>query len=514
MRLNRVLLIIIDGFGLRGEAHGNSCTDEYAPHIWRWFSEYPFSRLAAAGAAVGLPDGVIGNSEAGHLTIGAGRRVSQMIHRINQAIADGSLTTHPVLQSQFEFIREHNSAWHLIGLLSDGQVHSHLPHLTALLQAARMHGIEQVYLHCFLDGRDTLPGRGTEYLRQVRSAIQETGVGKIATLIGRYYAMDRDNRWARTEKAYRLLVYGEGEPETDALTGVQARYKDDQTDEYLTPIVLMEDHVPVGTIRSGDAVFAFNFRADRMRQLLRAFGSPHFAPFERKEMNLSLATMTRYDENLDVPILFPPPEVPGSLGEVISGAGLKQLRISETEKYAHVTYFLNCRQENPFPGEDRIMIPSPRGVSYVDRPEMNIDRLKDRLLYYLEMNEHDLTVLNLPNPDIIAHTGDIHATRRAIQAVDRTVSQIVQYATTSGIKVCITADHGNAEEMLTGSGTPHTAHTRNEVPFVVVDPESDRRLAANGRLSDVAPTVLSLLGLSQPAEMTGNSLLSPNPVNV
>ncbi|MBS1272354.1 MAG: 2,3-bisphosphoglycerate-independent phosphoglycerate mutase [Candidatus Marinimicrobia bacterium] len=506
--MRKVILIILDGFGLRDEPEGNAIKNSGIPNISKLMQEYPLVPISGSGEDVGLPDGIMGNSEVGHMNIGAGRVIPQDVVRISKAALKGELAKNELLQQQFEYIKEHNSAWHLIGLLSDGQVHSYNKHVYALLRAAKESGVEDVYVHCFMDGRDTSPTNGVKYLRELQEQMDDIGVGEIASVVGRYFAMDRDNRWDRTEKAYRLLVYGEGNEATNPIQAVKGSYEEGITDEFLKPIVVMDGEQPVATVKEHDAIFGFNYRADRMRQITKAFTLEHFEPFDRKEMEISYATMTQYDEEFDLPVAFPPIRTEKVLGEIIAEEGLKQLRISETEKYAHVTYFMNCGREEPFENEDRILFPSPQVSTYDLQPEMSSPELTERVLESIDNDKYSLIIMNFPNPDMVGHSGDIEATTKAVTTIDEYVGRIVQRMLNHDGIALITADHGNAEQLIDEHGGLHTAHTTNPVPFIVVDKKVKHTLREGGKLSDIAPTILKLMGIEQPEEMTGKSLVT------
>ncbi len=509
--MRRVALIILDGWGYRAETRHNAVAGARTPHFDRLFSQYPWTTLGASGMDVGLPDGQMGNSEVGHLNLGAGRIVYQDYTRINLAIRDGSFFDNPVLAEACERARAGGSL-HLMGLLSDGGVHSHQEHLYALLELARRRGLERVFVHAFLDGRDTPPQSGLGYVQALERVLADKGVGRIATVSGRYYAMDRDKRWDRVKKAWDALVRGEGPRAPSAAEAVQAAYAEGETDEFVVPRVIADaGGRPLATVRDGDAVIFFNFRADRARQLTRAFTQPDFDGFDvdGRPALAYFATFTLYDETFDLPVAFPPEHLRNIFGEVVSAAGLRQLRIAETEKYAHVTYFFNGGEETPFPGEDRVLIPSPRDVAtYDQKPEMSAFGVRDRLLREIEREVYDLVVVNFANLDMVGHTGIYEAAVKAVEAVDACVGAVVEAFAAKGYACLITGDHGNAEEMWDDAeGQPHTAHTTNRVPCILVDPRNPGlQLRSDGVLADVAPTLLAIMGLSQPAEMTGNPL--------
>jgi len=506
-----LLLMILDGWGINPAGEHNAVALASTPNMDRLQSEYPSTRLEASGMSVGLPEGQMGNSEVGHLNIGAGRIVYQDLTRITKAIADGSFFRNPALLDCIARTRLSGGRLHLAGLLSDGGVHSHNTHLYALLELARREGLEEVFVHCFLDGRDTPPQSALGYVAELEQEIKKIGVGRIATVMGRYYAMDRDNRWERVERAYAAMVRGEGNASASALAAVEASYAEGVNDEFVIPSVIFEGAVPVGTVRDGDGFIFFNFRSDRAREITRAFNDPGFNGFNRQSTTslASFVCMTEYDESFGLPMAFAPEQLRHLLGGVLSEAGLHQLRIAETEKYAHVTFFFNGGNETPFPGEDRVLIPSPKDVPTYDlKPEMSALGVTDELLARIEQDRYDFIVLNYANADMVGHTGVQDAAVRAIAAVDECLGRVVEKVLSKGGALLITADHGNAESMVDENGTPHTAHTCNPVPLVLVDDTRRTASLRPGVLADIAPTVLELLGIPQPAEMTGRSLLA------
>ncbi|MBT9281242.1 MAG: 2,3-bisphosphoglycerate-independent phosphoglycerate mutase [Hydrogenibacillus schlegelii] len=502
-------LIILDGFALREERHGNAVAQARKPNFDRYWATYPHTTLQASGEAVGLPPGQMGNSEVGHLNIGAGRIVYQDLTRIDRAIEGGSFFDNPALLAAVRHVQAApERTLHIAGLVSDGGVHSHLRHLLALLELARRHGLRRVAVHAFLDGRDTPPASAIGYLEAVGAAMRRLGVGRIATVAGRYYAMDRDRRWERTEKAYRAMVDGIGETADDPIEAVRRSYERGVTDEFVVPTVIVEAGRPVAPIRDDDAVVVFNFRPDRVIQLSQALGNADFAGFDRgpsRPAALRLVTMTRYSEDVAAEVAFPPEMPADTFGEVISRAGLSQLRIAETEKYPHVTYFFSGGREEPFPGERRVLIPSPKVPTYDLKPEMSAYEVTDALLAELRTDPPDVIVLNFANPDMVGHSGKLEPTIRAVEAVDDNLGRVVEAVLALGGVAVITADHGNADEVLDAEGRPVTQHTTNPVPFIVT--RFDVRLRDGGILADIAPTMLELLGLPQPAAMTGRSLL-------
>ena len=507
--LSPILLLILDGWGIGPDGPGNAISLANTPVMDKLLKNFAHTRLKCSGESVGLPQGQMGNSEVGHLNLGAGRIVYQDIMRINQAIADGSIRQNQVLNQLFASIKP-GGRLHLMGLLSDGGVHSHQEHLHSLINLAKEKGISQVFIHCFLDGRDTPPASGIIYVQRLKNYLQETGVGEIATIIGRYFAMDRDKRWERIKLAYDALTLGQGKSARDPVLAVKEAYAAKETDEFVKPIVLMAHDKPVATLQDGDGVIFFNFRADRARELCQALFDPEFKEFERKLCpRLYLITMTEYDKEFGLPVIFPPEKLVNILGQVVSGKGMKQLRIAETEKYAHVTYFFNGGEEDPFPGEDRILIPSPREVATYDlKPEMSVYEVTDVLCSKIRAREYDLYVCNFANLDMVGHTGKLPAAIKACEAVDECVGQVVEAMQQTGGTILLTADHGNADDMLDENGNPKTAHSLNPVPFVLIDEnKKDVRLRPDGILADVAPTILDLWSIPKPCEMTGKSLL-------
>ena len=507
------LLLILDGFGCAPVGPGNAVSQAKTPNLDALFARYPHTELACSGRAVGLPAGFMGNSEVGHMNIGAGRIVYQDMTRIDISIEDGSFAANPVLLELCAQAKAGSGRLHLMGLLSDGGVHSHQNHLYALVELAKAQGVPEVYVHAFLDGRDTPPASGLGYVRQLEAKLAAIGLGRISTVMGRYYAMDRDKHYERNELAYLALACGQGRVVGSAREAVESAYLSGETDEFVKPCCIAgPDGQPsgtkgaIGTIGDGDALFFFNFRADRARQISRAFFEDAFTEFARpKRPRLAgFASMTRYESGFPLPVVSPPQSLDGFLGQVVSGLGLKQLRIAETEKYAHVTYFLNCGVEEPVPGEERELIPSPREVATYDlKPEMSARAVTDRLLE--RRKSFDLCVCNLANLDMVGHSGVIPAVIKACEIVDECVGRIVAAFLADGGQVFLTADHGNAEEMLDAQGHTQTAHSLNPVPLVHIDPNGGRRLKP-GRLGDIAPTILASWGLAQPASMTGASL--------
>jgi 2,3-bisphosphoglycerate-independent phosphoglycerate mutase len=506
------MLIILDGWGINPEDEGNAVAAARTPVLDRLAARYPATRLLTCGPDVGLPDGIMGNSEVGHLNIGAGRIVYQDLLRIDRAIADGSFFHNPVLERIMDQVRAGAGRLHLVGLVSDGGVHSQLAHLLALLDMARRRGVAHTLVQAITDGRDTAPDSGAGFIQQVQDHIRHHGYGRIASICGRYWAMDRDRRWERTERAWNLYVHGQAISAADPVAAVRAAYARNETDEFIQPTAIRQDPGAAdGAVRDGDGVLFFNFRADRARQLTRAFNADPFEGFERRVRPVlaGFVTLTLYDETFGVPVAFGPIHLEGILGEAVSRAGMRQLRIAETEKYAHVTYFFNGGEEPPFAGEDRCLIPSPREVpTYDHKPEMSAEALTEETLERIASGVYDLIVLNFANMDMVGHTGVMAAAVRACETVDRSVGRIVEKLHQVGGAALITADHGNAEQMRDDKGQPHTAHTLNPVRLILVDEgRKSVRLRPVGRLADIAPTLLDLLGIDKPPQMTGHSLI-------
>ncbi len=511
----RHLLVILDGWGLPEDASVSAIEHANTPFVDSLVEDHPSAVLQASGRPVGLPEGQMGNSEVGHTNLGAGSVVWQEILRISKAIEDGSFFENDALVEAARHAKANDGKLHLMGCFSDGGVHSHLEHVYGLLALARREGLaaEQVCVHAFTDGRDTDPHGGVGYVRQFQEAAEEVGVGRLVSIVGRYYAMDRDQRWERTERAYRLLTDGKGEAFDDPVTALEASYEDDVTDEFVEPrLIHVDDENAVGDqgtrVEDGDAVIYFNFRADRARQLTQAFTEPGFDHFDRDSVeDLHYATMTRYDDDFDLPIAFDRLNLEGTLGEVISRREGTQLRVAETEKYAHVTYFFSGGQEEPFDGEDRILVPSPDVATYDLQPEMSAPEVAERSAEALAETDYNLAVLNFANPDMVGHTGDFDAAVAACEAVDAAARQVVTAARENGYSVNVIADHGNADRLKNADGSPHTAHTTALVPHVVLKDGFDGPVA-DGKLGDVAPTILALLGEEVPDAMEGDVLVS------
>ena len=503
-----LLLALLDGYGLSEDGPGNAIELAAKPNLDRMFATYPWAPLSVSGLAVGLPEGQMGNSEVGHLNIGAGRVVYQELTRINKAIDDGTLAANAVLSEAIDVAVTAGRAVHLMGLLSDGGVHSHITHLFALLRMAAERGATRVFVHAFLDGRDVPPESGAGFVAETQDFLAELGIGALATVMGRYYAMDRDKRWERVEKAWRAMILGEGIPAEDGSLAVQASYLAGVTDEFVDPIVLTDaEGVPRGTIAEGDTVVFFNFRPDRAREITRAFVDPEFAGFERPVVpSVRFVCLTEYDPTIPAPVAFPK-DLPGCvLADVLAEAGLRQLHIAETEKYAHVTFFLNGGAEPPKPLEERILVPSPKVATYDLQPEMSAPEVTRRLVEAIEAGAADVYIVNYANCDMVGHTGVLDAAVRAVEVVDDGVGRIVDAVLRMGGEALVTADHGNAERMVEPDGSPFTAHTTDEVPFIVVS-DRVREVQPGGIPADVAPTMLDLLGIEPPEEWTGRSLL-------
>ncbi len=499
-----VVLCIMDGFGIRDVAKGNAIKAANTPNLTKLFSENPFTTIGASGLDVGLPDGQMGNSEVGHTNIGAGRVVYQMLVKISKSITDGDFFDIEALKGAVENCKKNNSALHFIGLLSDGGVHSHIEHLYGLLELAKKNDLKKVFVHCLMDGRDVSTTSGVGFIKDLQAKMSEIGVGEIASVMGRYYAMDRDFAWDRVEKAYAAMVYGEGVMASDPVKAMEESYAKDVTDEFIVPTVVNKE----GMIKGGDSVVSFNFRPDRARQFTRTFVDEAFDGFERKNgyFPVNYVCMTQYDETMpNVTVAFPPEELKMTLGEYLSSKGLTQLRIAETQKYAHVTFFFNGGEEKTFEGEDRILIQSPDVPTFDLQPEMSAYPVCDAVCEQILSGKYDAVILNFANCDMVGHTGIFDAAVKAVEAVDECVGKVVDAATKMGGAVLITADHGNADFMFDDEGNPFTPHTTNPVPFCVVGYPCELR--EGGRLADIAPSMLKILGLDKPTEMNGESLI-------
>ncbi|SFU88095.1 2,3-bisphosphoglycerate-independent phosphoglycerate mutase [Alicyclobacillus macrosporangiidus] len=502
-----VALIILDGFGLREETYGNAVAQARKPVFDALWAKYPHTTLKASEEAVGLPEGQFGNSEVGHSNIGAGRILYQDLTRINKDIETGAFFENPALRGAMEHVLRHGTALHLYGLVSDGGVHSHVRHLVALLQMAHRMRVPKVFVHAFLDGRDVDPHSGRQDIERLMAEMENLGTGRIATIQGRYYAMDRDNRWERTEKAYRAMVYGEGERATDPLQALEDSYRRSITDEFILPTVIVgEDGKPVGLIQDGDAVIMFNFRPDRAIQISRVFTNEDFREFDRgpKFPHVHYVCMTKFSELVGGTVAYQPVNLDNTAGEVFAQNGLRQLRIAETEKYPHVTFFFSGGREDPFPGEERVLIPSPKVATYDLKPEMSAYEVADVAVERIRSGEIDVMILNFANPDMVGHTGVMEAAVKAVEAVDECLGKVVDAVLAQGGIALVTADHGNADIMINPDGGPCTTHTLSRVPLIVTKPGIALQ---EGILADLAPTMLDLLGVAQPKEMTGHSLI-------
>jgi 2,3-bisphosphoglycerate-independent phosphoglycerate mutase len=512
MQKNLTALIIMDGFGINTRQEWNAVYAANTPNIDRYWNEYPHVAIGSSGLDVGLPEGQMGNSEVGHLNIGAGRIVYQEFTRISKAIEEGDFFRNKALLTAVDSVKKHGSKLHLMGLVSDGGVHSHMEHLYALVELAKSRGLEQVYIHCFMDGRDVPPSSGKSYIEMLEKKLQEYEFGKIATVSGRYYAMDRDRRWDRTQKAYDAMVLGSGKFASSAVAAMEQSYTEGVTDEFVIPTVVLEDGKPAATIGRNDSIIFFNFRPDRTRQITRAFIEEDFSEFSRSlgYFPVCFVSMTQYDASYtNIHVAFEPQSLDNTFGEYISKLGKKQLRIAETEKYAHVTFFFNGGVERPNENEDRVLIPSPKIATYDLKPSMSAIEVTDEVERRIASGEYDVIILNYANCDMVGHTGIMEAAVEAVETVDKCVGRVVEAIRSRGGKVIITADHGNAEQMLDyETGQPHTAHTSNPVPFILIDDtRKNAVLRDNGRLADIIPTLLELMGLEKPEEMTGESLI-------
>ena len=502
-----VVLMILDGWGIGQQTEGNAIARSNTENMDRLLAGCGHSQLNCSGEYVGLPEGQQGNSEVGHLNLGAGRVVYQELTRINKAVREHTLQDNAAFQQVMAYCQQQNKPLHLMGLVSPGGVHSHSSHLYGLLEMAAAKGLQDVYVHCFLDGRDVGPSTGLGFVQELEEKLQQLGVGKIATVSGRYYAMDRDNRWERVEKAYRAMTDGTGQTAASAVEAVQQSYDKGETDEFVLPTVVQTvAGTPVATVGAGDGIIFFNFRGDRAREITKAFVNRDFTGFARQYLGVHFVAMTQYEDGLDVTVAFPPQDLQNTLGQVLAAHGVKQFRVAETEKYAHVTFFFNGGVEEPNPLEDRLLVPSPKVATYDLQPEMSAIAVKEHLLQAIESGDYPFILVNFANTDMVGHTGIMEAAQKAVETVDRCVGEVAAAVQKAGGVLLITADHGNAEQMVDPvKGTPHTAHTANPVPFIAVTPQPCQ--VKDGSLQDVAPTVLKLLGIGVPPEMTGNSLI-------
>ena len=508
MKDKLTMLMILDGFGENKEEKANAVKLANTPNIDKLMKTCPTTDIHTSGLDVGLPEGQMGNSEVGHTNIGAGRIVYQELTRITKSIEEGDFFTNEEFIAAIENCKKYNSKLHIMGLLSNGGVHSHIRHLFGLLELAKRRDFEDVYVHCFMDGRDTAPSSGESFISELEEKMKEKGVGKIATITGRFYAMDRDKRWQRVEKAYNALVRGEGEKATSTIGAVESSYQKEIFDEFIEPTVIVNGETPIATIGKHDSVIFFNYRPDRAREITRTLVDKEFNEFEvEKDLDLYYVCMTSYDETMpNVHIAFKKEELKNTFGEYISKHGLTQLRIAETEKYAHVTFFFNGGEEKQYPGEDRILVPSPKVETYDLKPEMSAYEVTDKVVEAINSKKYDCIIINYANPDMVGHTGVLEAAIKAIETIDECVGRVIEAVNNQDGVLLITADHGNAEQMIDyKTGEPHTAHTTNPVPLILVGMENAK--LREGRLADLAPTMLDIMNLEKPAEMTGESLI-------
>lgn len=504
------VLMILDGFGLNETTQGNAVALANTPVLDKLMKDYPFVKGYASGLAVGLPDGQMGNSEVGHLNMGAGRIVYQELTRISKEIEDGDFFKNEALLEAVENCKKNGSGLHLFGLVSDGGVHSHNTHIYGLLELAKREGLSDVYVHCFMDGRDTAPSSGKGFIQELVDKMQEIGVGQIATISGRYYAMDRDNRWDRVEKAYVALTKGEGVRATDPVAAMQASYDDDKTDEFVLPTVIEKDGKPVATVKDQDSVIFFNFRPDRAREMTRVFCCDDFNGFDRgPRKQVTYVCFTEYDVTIpNKKIAFKKVELDNTFGQFLAANGKTQARIAETEKYAHVTFFFNGGVEEPNKGEERILVKSPKVATYDLQPEMSAPQVCDKLCEAIRSQKYDVIIINFANPDMVGHTGVLEAAKKALEAVDTCVGRALEALLEVDGQMFLCADHGNAEQLIDyETGVPFTAHTTNPVPFILINYDPAYTLKEGGRLADIVPTLIEMMGMKQPAEMTGESLL-------
>ena len=507
MKNKLTMLMILDGFGENNNKEGNAIALAKTPNIDRLMKKYPTTDIYTSGLNVGLPDGQMGNSEVGHTNIGAGRIVYQELTRITKSIEDGDFFSNPELANAIENCKNNHSKLHIMGLLSDGGVHSHIRHLYAILELAKRKGFEDVYVHCFLDGRDTPPASAEGYIAKLEEKMREKEIGKIASISGRFYSMDRDKRWERVKKSYDALVNGIGEKASSAISAIEASYQKEVFDEFVEPTLICNGENPIATIGEKDSVIFFNFRPDRAREITRALVDPEFDGFETKPLDLYYVCMTQYDATIpNVNIAFKPTVLANTYGEYVSKQGLTQLRIAETEKYAHVTFFFNGGEEKQYPGEDRILVPSPKVETYDLKPEMSAYEVTDKVIEAIQQDKYDTIILNYANTDMVGHTGSLDAAIKAVETIDECVGKVVSLIEEKQGVVLITADHGNAEQMIDyKTGEPHTAHTTNPVPLILIG-MGDVKLK-QGKLADLAPTMLEIMGLPKPEEMEGESIL-------
>ena len=508
MKDKLMMLMILDGFGINENEQGNAVKLAKTPNIDKLMKTCPTTQIHASGLAVGLPEGQMGNSEVGHTNIGAGRIVYQELTKITKSIEDGDFFSNEALNKAIENCKKNNSKLHIMGLLSDGGVHSHNRHLYAILELAKRKDFENVYIHCFMDGRDTPPTSGEGYIAKLEEKIKEKGIGKIATISGRFYSMDRDKRWQRIQKAYDAMVKGEGIKANSAIQAIESSYQKEVFDEFIEPTVIYNGDSPVAKIEENDSVVFFNFRPDRAREITRTLIDRDFSEFDtNKNLNLYFVCMTPYDETMpNVDIAFKKETLVNTFGEYISKKGLTQLRIAETEKYAHVTFFFNGGEEKQYKGEDRILVPSPKVETYDMQPELSAEEVTEKVVDAINSKKYDVVILNYANPDMVGHTGSLEATIKAIEKIDECVERVVEAVNNQEGRLIITADHGNSEQMIDyKTGEPHTAHTTNPVPLILVGVDNVK--LKEGRLADLAPTMLDIMGLEKPAEMTGESII-------
>ena len=508
MKNKLTMLMILDGFGINENEQGNAVKLANTPNIDKLMKTCPTTRIFASGMSVGLPEGQMGNSEVGHTNIGAGRIVYQELTKITKSIEDGDFFSIPEFNKAIENCKKYNSKLHIMGLLSDGGVHSHIRHLYGLLELAKRKDFENVFVHCFMDGRDTPPASGEGYITKLEEKMKEKGIGKIASISGRFYAMDRDKRWQRVQKAYDAMVNGVGNKASSAIQAVEASYQKEIFDEFIEPTVICNGDTPVAKIEPHDSVIFFNFRPDRAREISRTFVDPAFNDFETsKDLDLCFVCMTPYDETLpNVDVAFKKEHLKNTFGEYISDLGYTQLRIAETEKYAHVTFFFNGGQEKQYPGEDRILVPSPKVETYDMQPEMSAPEVTEKVVDAINSKKYDAIILNFANPDMVGHTGNLEAAIKAVETIDASVGKVVEAVNAQNGVLMITADHGNCEQMIDyKTGEPHTAHTTNPVPLILVG--MDNAKLREGKLADLTPTMLEIMGLKKPEEMTGESII-------
>ncbi len=503
------MLMILDGFGDNPNKDGNAIKLAKTPNIDGLMKKYPHTDIYTSGTHVGLPEGQMGNSEVGHTNIGAGRIVYQELTRITKSIEEGEFFTNPEFINAIDNCKKNHSKLHILGLVSDGGVHSHIRHLYGLLEMAKRRDFEDVYIHCFLDGRDTPPASGESYIMKLEEKIKEKGIGKIATISGRFYAMDRDKRWQRIQKCYDAMVKGEGIKAGSPIKAIEDSYQKEVFDEFIEPTVICNGEVPVAKIENGDSVIFFNFRPDRAREITRAIVDKNFSEFKTKPLDIYYVCFTSYDETMpNVKVAFKKEILKNTFGEIVSKNNLTQLRIAETEKYAHVTFFFNGGEEKQYKGEDRILVPSPKVETYDLKPEMSAYEVTEKVVEALENDKYDVIILNFANTDMVGHTGSLEAAIKAVEAVDECIGKIVKVIEEKKGNLIITADHGNAEQMIDyKTGEPHTAHTTNPVPIILITDNKKYKLKENGKLADLAPTMLELIGIPKPKEMTGESLL-------